>query len=438
MHLLDSRPLNETLTALLSQRSKTLQSILAWNADGGVPINSNLSHKSNGNATERKSEAVTSVPVREMTQIVKKALNVISQSVCTARSIFLHEASDASLIGRVLESIQTDSSKLDESSPRLPDELYLSTESLLANLTSSANFQLLPPAIRSYKPFVDLNSSSTLLAQPQFFQKVQTWFQQSSNLWQTCAGGWLTGLQTVKEVWTLRSSIRRWIMASGLKEEEIVHLLSTTDSLCHDRIVRIWTQALRGAEALFKTRLNSYVSEPRLGVSDIALWKSLGCLSIPLDMSPLDFLFQSPSIPIFSQTTKSFGDTPFQKYQLTLKRQLIGRSAQLDDILSALEHCARTIQHDFSIVKAGVGGDEKTKSVSVSKPFLPFCLYNVYRSFVNNQLTQAYQPAADTLSTNVISIIDKVVSDVTDNLTGSLLLSPPLHFRLISLSRIDR
>ena len=160
--------------------------------------------------------------------------------------------------------------------------------------------------------------------------------------------------------------------------------------------------------------------------------------SIPLDISPLDFLFQSPSVPIFSQTVKSFGDTPFQKYQLTLKRQLIGRSAQLDDILSALEHCARTIQHDFSIVKAGIAGDEKTMSVFISKPFLLVLKYNVYRSFVNNQLTQAYQPVADTLSTNVISIIDKGVLDVMDNQTGSLLLLSPLHAMLIRLSRINR
>ena len=62
--------------------------------------------------------------------------------------------------------------------------------------------------------------------------------------------------------------------------------------------------------------------------------------------------------------------------------------------------------------------------------------YDVYRSFVN-QLTQAYQPAANTLSTNVISIIDNVVSDdVANNQTGSLLLSP-LHSRLIRLSRIN-
>ena len=258
----------ETLAALLSQRSKTLQSILTWNSDSGTPNNS--SHNSNGNVTERKSQAtVTSVPIREMTQIVKKALNIISQSVCTARSIFQTEASEPSLIGRVLESIQADSPKPDRSSQRLPDELYLSTESLLVTLTSSANFHLLPPTIKSYKPFVDLNSSSALLAQPQFSQKVQVWFQQSSKLWKTCAGGWLTGLQTVKEVWTLRSSIRRWIMASGLKEEEKAHLSSNTDSLCHERIVRIWTQALTGAEALFKSRLNSYVSESQPGLSRI-------------------------------------------------------------------------------------------------------------------------------------------------------------------------
>ena len=244
--------------------------MLTWNPDGGTPINNNPSHNPNGNATERKSQAaVTSVPVREMTQIVKKALNIISQSVCTARSIFQHEASEPSLIGRVLESIQGDSSTLDGSSRRLPDELYLSTESLLANFTSSANFQLLPPTIKSYKPYVDLNSSSSFLAELQISQKVQTWFQQSSNLWQTCAGGWLTGLQTVKEVWTLRSSIRRWITASGLSEEERVHLLSTTDSICHERVVRIWWEGLTGAQALFKSRLNSYVSEPQLGPSHI-------------------------------------------------------------------------------------------------------------------------------------------------------------------------
>lgn len=48
---------------------------------------------------------------------------------------------------------------------------------------------------------------------------------------------------------------------------------------------------------------------------------------------------------------KSFIDTPFQKYQLVLKQQLAGRSGQLDSVASILEQCARSIQHDLSIMQ---------------------------------------------------------------------------------------
>jgi hypothetical protein len=72
----------------------------------------------------------------------------------------------------------------------------------------------------------------------------------------------------------------------------------------------------------------------------------------------VDFLFQPPPIPVLPQTVKSFVDTPFQKYQLSLKRQLVCRSTQLDSVISTLEQCARAIQYDFFHLKAG--GDGKT------------------------------------------------------------------------------
>ena len=103
-----------------------------------------------------------------------------------------------------------------------------------------------------------------------------------------------------------------------------------------------------------------------------------------LDTSPLNFLFQAPSVPTLSSTIRSFVDTPFQKYQLTLKRQLLGRSAQLDDVLSALEHCARTIQQDFSIVKAGTRSDEKTKSVFFSWTLILFLKYETIGRLLTN------------------------------------------------------
>lgn len=76
----------------------------------------------------------------------------------------------------------------------------------------------------------------------------------------------------------------------------------------------------------------------------------------------MDFLFQPPSIPILAPTIKSFVDTPFQKYQLSLKRQLVGRSTQLESVLCVVEQCAYAIQHDFLHMK--IGDDETSRCAS--------------------------------------------------------------------------
>ncbi|KAF8167632.1 hypothetical protein B0H34DRAFT_24536 [Crassisporium funariophilum] len=383
LHLLDSRPLNETLAALLFQRSKTLQSVLSWNPESGTTDKNKSYSNSNGHAVRQEAPKSTAhmVPVREVTQVVKKALNTLSQTVCAARGIFQSDNSEPSLIGRVLESIQADPSEPNGYLKRLPDELYLSTQSLLFSLTSSANFQLLPSDLRSYKPYVDLNSASTALPQKNFTHKLQEWFKQSSKLWHDAAGVWFSKLQNVKEVWTLRTSIRRWLVPSGLNENEKAHLSSIIDSLCHERIIGIWKLILSDAETRFKSRLQASVSLPEQ------------------DSNPVEFLFQSPPIPILSQSIKSFVDIPFQKYQLALKRQLVSRSAQLDDILSTLEQCARTIQHDFSHLRAG--RDDKT-------------------ALLIDQLVQTYQPAADSLICNVKSIVDEAVMNATEDPDSSV------------------
>ena len=81
-------------------------------------------------------------------------------------------------------------------------------------------------------------------------------------------------------------------------------------------------------------------------------------LQAAIALSPADFLFSPPPIPVLSQA-KLFTDTPFQKYQLALKRQLVGRSSELDSVLLTLEECARAIQLDLATVKGP--DDEKTR-----------------------------------------------------------------------------
>jgi len=134
----------------------------------------------------------------------------------------------------------------------------------------------------------------------------------------------------------------------------------------------------------------------------------------------VDFLFQPPPIPILSQTVKSFVDTPFQKYQLSLKRQLVGRSMQLDSVLSTLEHCAKTIQQDLLHLRTNA--DDKTRFVlSIYLLLLPAILS--FHSALIERLSETYQPTANNLSHRIASVIDETSTDVLCN-AGQFVLYP--------------
>ncbi|KAF8913112.1 hypothetical protein CPB84DRAFT_1812046 [Gymnopilus junonius] len=365
LHLLDSRPLNETLVTLFLQRSKTLQSLLSWNQ----------SSNANGHASDR-----SPLSVREVTRVMKDVLNTISETVSTTRTIFQNGSSHPSLILRVLESLQSEYSESDAQSTELPDELLLSTKSLLTQLTSSANFQLLPRNVRSYKPYIDLTSSSTSLSSSEFSQSLQDWFHNSCKQWQDTSEKWLAGLQSVKDIWSLRTSLRRCTIGSGFEETEKDHVHYNLDLLCHKRITAIWRRTLCDAENKFKEGLRENV------FSLERQWHP--------DTSPVDFLFHPLSIPALSQTVKSFVDTPFQRYQLSLKKQLVSRSARLDSVISTLEQCARAIQLDFVQLKTNSEG--KTMQVV-------------------QQLKKTYEPVATELSIKIVSFIDEAASEAVDS-----------------------
>lgn len=72
--------------------------------------------------------------------------------------------------------------------------------------------------------------------------------------------------------------------------------------------------------------------------------------------------FQALSPPTSSQASKGHETGPFQQYQTSLKQRLLGRTAQLDAVLSTLEQAARTIQSDL----ASVLSDRSEAGMSVS------------------------------------------------------------------------
>lgn len=384
LHLLDSRPLSDTLSALLGQRSKALQLNLSWRVDEKTPAeySTTTGLVMNGHAKLPSSNvSVRRHYTREVTQAIQKTLGTISQTVCSARRIFQDGGDNSSLIVHALQSIQSES--LESSADHLPPtEIYQSTHTLLTNLTSSAHFHLLPPSLRSYRPYVDIDSSSAHLSQAKFVGKLQDWFQHSTGQWRASTEVWMSSIQSVREVWTLRSSIRRWVASSRLEEQEKSQISSMQDDLCHERILAIWRFELAHASDAFKTQLG-------LTLSSISRQEQETRLE-----TPLDILFRPTPAPVLSQTLKLNPDTPFRKYQAMLKGQLIGRTTQLDEVLSTLERCASTIQQDLAHIM-GVEMEADTAMVE--------------------RLTRAYQPAAESTSAGIVHMLECIVVDVIDN-----------------------
>lgn len=268
LHLLDSRPLTETLSAFLAQRSKAFHATL-------VKPQGPKSHpggsKSNGHAPEWKGS--TKSPKRRVHEVRKAsetALDFVSGTVKTARDVFQDVSKPkCSMITRVLEYIQSDLTRDSISAHGLPPELLLNTQTLLTSLPSSTHFLLLPLNLRTYKPYVDLSSSSSHVPQERFVEKLDEWFKQSTKKLHDILEEWFSGLETVKDVWRIRSWIWTWTaFASNLEIDEKAHIRSVFDGISRQRIIAIWKFALSEAERNFRDKLDMALSDLRGGSDD--------------------------------------------------------------------------------------------------------------------------------------------------------------------------
>lgn len=379
LHLLDSRPLHDTLTAVFSQRSKTLTAALAaitLSEPSPLPSSTSRQRANGGIAFSFSQDTSTSTlakpRIREVKESLHNALTIISQTMYVARGVF-DGTSGCALIERVLEFIQSDADK----SPSVPTELHLTTQALLINVTSTAHFQLLPQNLQSYKPYVDLTSSSTSLRQEQFLTQLNDWFLQSNKLLQSAVERWFKELETVKEVWNVRFASRRWINASTLADQEKSRLEEMVDKTCSERIAEIWILMLKGASATFEATL------------DVSL-RAIGSGSGDTGNSPLDFLFNTVALPALSQSYTNH-DIPLRKYRSSLKQQLLGRTVLLDSVLRTLEQCAKHVHEEICMIRAGLG--DETKSML-------------------NLLTQRHETAAEELTISSVLILEKAASQI--------------------------
>ncbi|KAJ7040430.1 Vps51/Vps67 domain-containing protein [Mycena alexandri] len=384
MHLLESKPLTDALDTFLGQRSKTLLAMLSRATDNSPtsPLYPSLSRRANGHVPEKRPVPGTSRKgsVRQVKEATQAALDAMAKTLTTSRSIFEEDAdSNSSMIGAVLEYIQSDSTT--PSSTVISSELQLTTPALLATLPSSTHFLLLPPALRSHKPYVDLSSFSALIDQSHFAHTLDEWFQNSNRNLTSAVAKWFAELHSVAEVWTLRASIRQWIDDAGLKDGETRTLKAIFEDAAQRRVLNIWKLALSDAEDAFQLQLAAATASLRDTPREQRR-----------DTSPIQFLFNAPPLPVFPGLGPV--DASFQKYKASLRRQLLGRTSLLDSVLATLESCARSLQRDLSVVLAG--GDEEARGVVA-------------------QLSEQYRPNAEALCTGVLDTLASAEKQDTDD-----------------------
>ncbi|CAL1695010.1 unnamed protein product [Somion occarium] len=328
LHLIESRPLPETLTILLMQRTRALTPLLTRPRDN-VP---------NGTAGPSRTPRVRKAIVRNTRSKAEAALDVVAHTLGAARQLFIGTSERPPLLMEALDYIQTDPAP---PTSELPMELKLTTQLLLTSLPSSSHFMLLPPNIKSYRPYIDSNVASSLSKEP-LNDKLQEWFIKATEDIKLSMGKWLSELHSVTEVWKLRTGLFRWMStADGLETGETAVLMNLSDEACLHQAATIWRDVLESANTEFRAHLSSALTALKNTESNSLF-----------DASPVQYLFQAPSLTPSSQIgfKSSLTDEAFERYRSALKQRISFRTPLLDDVLATVERSAETLRNDLKIV----------------------------------------------------------------------------------------
>ncbi|KAI0654239.1 hypothetical protein C8Q70DRAFT_1087860 [Cubamyces menziesii] len=371
LHLLESRPLPETLSMYLAQRTKALSTVLARNAS--TPANGNASDtKPNGKTPHRPRKVV----VREAKRRTLAALDVVSCTVHTARLVFADTSDQQQpMMKQALQFFQAPS----ETPTHLPPELQLSTQILLSTLPSSSQLLLLPQSIRAYKPYVDGASLADPNLQAQLQDRLGGWLTKAVQELRGAMSDWIAPLESVREVWEVRASLLEWLKgAEGIRPAEQQELGSLIDSVALEQAAAVWKTALHRLETSFQEAISKAADELTKGHDKQTL-----------DTQPAEYLLQAPPIPSGLQTSAHSATTAavqFSKYRSILRQQLEGRTPLLNSALSTLERHAADIREDIAVMQ---------KSSSSN-------------SDVADRLSRSYRSDAEDVCQNLCQVLERV------------------------------
>ncbi|KAL5494903.1 hypothetical protein ACEPAI_365 [Sanghuangporus weigelae] len=394
LHLLDSLPLPDALDIFLKQRSRTLQHLYQTIKESWEK---HLDSSSLQTEDERKS----------VWDIIRSVLGCIVGTVGNARAVFGEGPNESpSMIMLMLASTQSFSPHPTFS---LPQGLRVSSQAVISSLPSASHFQALPADIRTYKPFIDLESQSSRVKEDALNSKLRVWFTKATDHLHESSGPWLSHLQTIKKVWGLRLATIDWLSVSNdlLVPEDTEALSLLMDEVCGNRVQALWKAILERISSSFRECLQSMVlaiSEPQEDAH--------------LDLSPAEYLLSAPTASSLTQSSlnASLAQSSFRRFKQGIQQRIDGVTPFLDKILSDAESAALNLRNDLSFAfEEGKGKSLPASYVSDSE-------------MIANELLDSVENMLDTGERNPVSERSLQCAYLQGRVAQKLSLSPLIAY----------
>lgn len=294
--LLDALSTSRTRSLFLSQRSKTLTTLL------NPPPSTIRRSISPNRAQNRKATAALLSPagspsrslgspsvqllktpvstsaanlkaerkvVREVVKAFRAVITLIGGTVAATQVIY---GSDG-LFAQLIADIQTDVSSLDlpstASQPQFPTQLStqttrnMSTPQILCTLPSaSLLLRFLPPSIIGYTPYVSSDTEASGPAKAEDMEKeLNIWLDNALEALAAPARAWLGKLDSVRAVWAVRGSIVQGIASlegsNGVKER----LGRAVEAAFASRVSEVWESRLENLEIAVGNALKRAITD---------------------------------------------------------------------------------------------------------------------------------------------------------------------------------
>lgn len=188
----------------------------------------------------------------------------------------------------------------------------------------------LPASITTFTPFI------TISAPPTVSSKLTDWRQTSTKLLAEAVPSWLTALQSIQDVWAVRSAL-----VDGLAEGEF-------QSQIQSALASEWAERAKG---IWTTKLDAIVNTAQAKVEEVVTSIQKGQAEEESDVD--SFAFSDLAYPTVPTSALAGASTSLQPFLASLRQRSSGRTPLLDGVLGSLESASSALKRDSE----GLTGD---------------------------------------------------------------------------------